>query len=157
MFSPSRVTHELRIQSPQDRRFSWTAGLYKFDLEMENSPDAFTVVPALGTPPTFPPVGAPPLFARPPLPNPNFPGYIAGVERFGVRVTQFEQQTDAWAIFAQGTFNVTDKLRVTAGGRYTDETKESDQFITSEGGVLRTPAGDVGVTPIPGNPDANAG
>ena len=147
-----QVTHELRIQSPQDQRFSWTAGLYKFDLEMENSPDAFTVVPALGTPPTFPPVGAPPLFARPPLPNPNFPGYIAGVERFGVRVTQFEQQTDAWAIFAQGTFNVTDKLRVTAGGRYTDETKESDQFITSEGGVLRTPAGDVGVTPIPGNP-----
>lgn len=157
VFGPADVqteqtTHELRIQSPEDQRFTWTAGLYKFDLEMSNSPDVFTVVPALGAPPTFPPIGAPPFFTRPPLPNPNYAGYQAGVERFGIRATLFEQETDAWAAFAQGTFDVTDKLRVTVGGRYTDETKTSDQFITSEAGVLRTPAGDIGVTPIPGNP-----
>lgn len=143
-----QITHEIRLQSPADQRFRWTAGLYKFDLEVENSPDAFTVVPALGTPPTFPPIGMPPAFVRPPLPNPDFASYIAGVNRFGVRVTKFQQETDAWAAFAQGTFDVTDRLRLTVGGRYTDETKESNQFITSEGGTLRTPAGDVGVTPI---------
>ena len=143
-----QATHEFRIQSPVDQRFTWTAGLYKFDLEVENSPDAFTVVPPLGDPTTFPPIGAPPAFVRPPLPNPDYAAYQAGVERFGIRATLFEQETDAWAAFAQGTFDVNDRFRVTVGGRYTEETKESDQFITSEAGTLRTPAGDVGVTPI---------
>ncbi|MEL7043101.1 MAG: TonB-dependent receptor [Pseudomonadota bacterium] len=143
-----QITHELRIQSPEDQRFTWTAGVYKFDLEIENSPDALTVVPPLGTPPSFPPVGMPPFFVRPPLPNPDYPAYLAGVEQFGIRVTQFEQETDAWAVFAQGTFEVNDRLRVTVGGRYTDETKTSNQYITSADGTLRTPAGDVGVTPI---------
>ena len=90
----------------------------------------------------------PPFFVRPPLPNPDYAAYQAGVERFGIRVTRFEQETDAWAAFAQGTFEVNDRLRVTVGGRYTDETKTSNQYITSADGTLRTPAGDVGVTPI---------
>ncbi|MEO0465669.1 MAG: TonB-dependent receptor [Pseudomonadota bacterium] len=152
LFGPADVqseqlTHELRIQSPSDQRFTWTAGLYKFDIEIENSPDAITRVPNLGTPTTFPPIGMPPAFVRPPLPNPDYASYQAGVFRQGTRVTQFEQETDAWAAFAQGTFEVNDRLRVTLGGRFTDETKTSNQFITSADGTLVTPAGPVGVTP----------
>ncbi|MBT4162936.1 MAG: TonB-dependent receptor [Gammaproteobacteria bacterium] len=34
------------------------------------------------------------------------------------------QKNDAWAVFLQGNWHVTDKLTLTAGGRYTDETKD---------------------------------
>jgi len=37
----------------------------------------------------------------------------------------FDQDGDLWAIFAQATWNIADNLRLTAGGRYTDENKEA--------------------------------
>lgn len=142
-----QITHELRLQSQGDGAFDWTAGLYKFDADISNNTPAFVFVPAvLGT------VG-PVAPGVPPLPNPDYQGYVNGVGRFGIRETGFEQEADAWAVFAQATWHVTDSFRITAGGRYTDETKTSDQFITSRDGTLRTPAGDQGVTPIPGNPN----
>tara|TARA_R110000823_G_scaffold307678_5_gene430969 strand:+ start:3240 stop:5303 length:2064 start_codon:yes stop_codon:yes gene_type:complete len=47
---------------------------------------------------------------------------------------RFEQDTDSWAIFGQGTFNLRDDLRLTLGLRYTEETKEvkSSQFISDD-------------------------
>ena len=35
----------------------------------------------------------------------------------------FNQETESWAVFAQGTFEITDSLRVTGGLRYTEEEK----------------------------------
>ncbi|MEM9739087.1 MAG: TonB-dependent receptor [Pseudomonadota bacterium] len=98
-----QITHALRILSPNGEKLTWTAGLYKFDIEVEKSPDAITRVPNLGSPPTFPPIGMPPAFVRPPLPNPDYASCQPGVFRLGMRVTQFEQESDAWAAFAQGT------------------------------------------------------
>ncbi|MEM7280221.1 MAG: TonB-dependent receptor [Pseudomonadota bacterium] len=138
-----QVTHELRIQSQASDRFNWTAGLYKFDADTTNNTPAFVFVPNV-----FPFPAGPVAPGVPPLPNPDYQSYVNGVGRFGIRETGFEQEADAWAIFAQGTFEVTDNFRITVGGRYTDETKTSDQFITSRSGTLRTPAGDLGVTPI---------
>lgn len=139
-----QITHELRVQSPDDQRLTWTAGLYKFDLEYENSPAAFLNVPnVVGLlPPVAPGV--------PPLPNADFASYQNGVFRTGERLTLFEQETDAWAAFAQATFDITDRFRITVGGRYTDETKTSNQAITNDNGALITPAGSVGVPAIPG-------
>ena len=47
---------------------------------------------------------------------------------------KFELDTDSWAIFGQGTFNLREDLRLTLGLRYTDETKEveSSQFISDD-------------------------
>ena len=39
----------------------------------------------------------------------------------------FNQEGDLWAIFAQGTYTLTDEVRVTVGGRYTSETKDADR------------------------------
>ncbi len=57
-------------------------------------------------------------------------------------VRPFSQESDVWAVFAQGTWNVTDTLRLTAGLRYTEEKKEGtrDQalFSTDQPGVLQS-------------------
>ena len=39
----------------------------------------------------------------------------------------FNQEGDLWAVFAQGTYTLTDEVRVTVGGRYTNETKDADR------------------------------
>jgi iron complex outermembrane receptor protein len=39
----------------------------------------------------------------------------------------FENDSDLWAAFLQVTWNINDDLRLTMGGRYTDETKEANR------------------------------
>ena len=71
------------------------------------------------------------------------PAQLAGIEpRFGLppgslpvgvegltmwsqvgRLSRWQQETESWAVFLQGTFNITDNLSITAGVRYTEETK----------------------------------
>ncbi len=142
-----QITHELRLASNGDNRLDWTIGAFKYDIDYSNNTPAFLFVPAVTG--TIGPVAP----GVPPLPNPDYVGYQNGVGRYGVRDTGFEQETDSWAVFFQGTFDFTDNLSLTLGGRYTDESKTSDQYITNRDGTLRTPAGDLGPTPIPGNPN----
>lgn len=40
----------------------------------------------------------------------------------------FDQDGDLWAIFAQATWNIADNLRLTAGGRFTNESKEAKRI-----------------------------
>ena len=40
----------------------------------------------------------------------------------------FNQEGDLWAAFAQGTWTLTDSVRVTLGGRYTQENKDADRI-----------------------------
>ena len=52
---------------------------------------------------------------------------------------EFDQDGDLWAVFAQATWNIADNLRLTVGGRYTNETKDASrnqQHITNEGTPL---------------------
>ncbi|MEM9254827.1 MAG: TonB-dependent receptor [Pseudomonadota bacterium] len=58
------------------------------------------------------------------------------------RTHDFKQDSDAWALFGQGTFNLTDTLRLTLGLRYTQETKEveSSQFLSDDITGLDTPS-----------------
>ena len=59
------------------------------------------------------------------------PGFIpAGVEGVSMwsqtgRLSRWDTDTDSWSIFLQGTFDITDQLSLTAGVRYTEETKET--------------------------------
>ncbi|MEM9403843.1 MAG: TonB-dependent receptor [Pseudomonadota bacterium] len=138
-----QITHELRLASQASDRLEWTLGFFKFDSEFSNNTPAFVFAPSVGPAPLLP--VAPGV---PPLPNVLYDDYVNGVGAFGIRETGFEQDSEAWAVFAQATFDVTDRFRITVGGRYTDETKTSDQFITSRDGTLRTPGGDLGVTPV---------
>ena len=42
------------------------------------------------------------------------------------RLSRWQQDTESWAVFAQGTFNITDNLSITAGVRYTEKRKGGD-------------------------------
>ncbi len=54
----------------------------------------------------------------------------------------YKVDADSWAVFGQGTFNISDTLRVTLGLRYTEETKEvqSTQFLSDSNTGIRTPS-----------------
>ncbi|BFM16184.1 TonB-dependent receptor [Maricurvus nonylphenolicus] len=51
------------------------------------------------------------------------------------RVSDFEQESETWAIFGQGTWHVRDDVHLTLGLRWTKETKEADRrlYITEYG------------------------
>ncbi|MCZ8130808.1 MAG: TonB-dependent receptor [Steroidobacteraceae bacterium] len=51
--------------------------------------------------------------------------------------------TDSWGVFAQGTWNFTDRLAATVGGRYTEEKKDVDitQFFVAPPLGARQPGG----------------
>lgn len=53
----------------------------------------------------------------------------------GGRATDLTQDTESFAAFAQGTYNITDALNVTVGLRYTNDEKELDksQFMVEHG------------------------
>ncbi|MCG8443320.1 MAG: TonB-dependent receptor, partial [Caulobacterales bacterium] len=145
--SAIQQSHEIRIQTPVDKRLHGVAGLYYYNLDYQLAQRANVFQP--GRDPAQPEVfyelfpGGPLI----PLPNPDYDAYLNG---FGIatdRVTQFDQDTTAYAAFASVTFEATDFLRLTVGGRYTDEDKEADFFITNLGGTIRTPDGDIGPPP----------
>ncbi|MEP4485883.1 MAG: TonB-dependent receptor [Halioglobus sp.] len=54
----------------------------------------------------------------------------------------YQLDSESWALFAQGTFNLSDTLRLTLGVRYTEETKdvESTQFLSDQNTGLDNPS-----------------
>jgi iron complex outermembrane receptor protein len=53
-------------------------------------------------------------------------------------VADFENDSESWALFGQGSYDITDKLTATLGGRWTKENKSIDmsQLVDIGGGVL---------------------
>jgi len=65
---------------------------------------------------------------------------------------QFNQDGDIWAAFTQVTWNIKEDLRLTVGGRYTNETKDAERVQThlanaAFGGQMQSP---VTVDPVSG-------
>ena len=62
------------------------------------------------------------------LPPQALPVGVEGLSMWSTvgRLSEWSQDTESWAVFAQGTFNITDNLSLIAGVRYTEETKEAD-------------------------------
>jgi iron complex outermembrane recepter protein len=58
----------------------------------------------------------------------------------------FRQDTEAYAVFADGTYQVTDALAITLGGRYSHESK--DVFFTSLAFSAANPNGTVVIPPL---------
>lgn len=97
-----QLSQEFRL-SGSSKRADWVAGLYYYDVDVhhiERFDQHFNgLFGALGLPPT---IGN-------------------GVADFDV-----DAVTESWAAFFQGTYNVTEKLALTAGIRYTEDTREAD-------------------------------
>ncbi|MGD9599104.1 MAG: TonB-dependent receptor [Steroidobacteraceae bacterium] len=95
-----------------DDRFNYVAGLYFF--RENNQQDTRSVV------------GLPPFV--------GLPISIAG--RFDLtNIAREELTTDSWAAFFSGTYKVTDRLSLTAGLRYTSETKDFTNHVLLPNGT----------------------
>ena len=92
--------HELQVTSPSDQRFFWTAGLFYF--EEENSIRFDMLHGSWG----FTPQDAPTACCRPSC----------------SRAADSSRES----VYGQGTFAFTDRLRLTAGARYIDDTREDE-------------------------------
>jgi iron complex outermembrane receptor protein len=105
------ISEEVRLSSPTTDRLKWSAGVY---YAHQHDNDNITINGYQGGPPVFnlvfPPRGAPvavPAFA------------IAGTSANFAGV----QSLDAYAIFADATYDITDALSLIVGARYSYETK----------------------------------
>ncbi|MEP4149444.1 MAG: TonB-dependent receptor [Halioglobus sp.] len=109
-----QISQEFRITSPGGEFFDYVAGAYleqselKFDRRVAIDANMDGLVPALlGIPSAL-------LIAT---------QGAYGAEQIG-RNHYFNNESDSWAVFGQGTFNFSDTLRLTLGLRYTEEEKE---------------------------------
>ncbi|MBT3411974.1 MAG: TonB-dependent receptor [Halieaceae bacterium] len=96
-------SQELRITSPTGSTIEWLAGLYfeSGDYEMLE-----TI-------------------------NLNDTAVFGGTIGTNVQIkTDFEQEAETYAIFGQGTWNITDEFRATFGLRYSEEEKKAPQTYT---------------------------
>ena len=99
-----QFSQEIRFTSAADGAFDWIAGAYyqQWDLDFDNS----TTVPEEG------------LFSALGLLSPAV-GVLADL----TQTRTFSSDSDLYAAFAQGTWSMTDTLRMTLGARYTYEEK----------------------------------
>ncbi|NLR70313.1 TonB-dependent receptor [Novosphingobium sp. ERN07] len=89
-----QITQELRLASNGDGRISWLLGGYYFN--ERNSVDPVTIS-----------------------------NFLAGPGGAGTLVTFVSNQdTESWAVFANASYELTDGLKLSVGGRYSEETKD---------------------------------
>ncbi|SVD01487.1 uncharacterized protein METZ01_LOCUS354341, partial [marine metagenome] len=127
------TSQEFRITSPADDRLSFIAGAY-WDTQEQDIDRLVGVDGTLGAPSLMSMlVGLPTALAFTPtqvaginyLMGTSLTPGMEGATVFSEvgRVSNWTQNTDAWALFFQGTYQVSDNLSLTAGVRYTEEEK----------------------------------
>lgn len=111
-----QYSQEVRLVSPGGETIDWIAGAYyqQSELSISRRNDAidFARLGPLSV------AGA--LFAS----EPNLP-------------SRFDQDSNSWSVFGQGTWNATDTLRLSFGARYNEETKDLDKQTFNEGLQIR--------------------
>ena len=107
-----QISQEFRIASPTAGRFEYVAGLFYLDssLDYSNITDS-----------RFPP-----------------PFTLFGLPIDGANRKNYDQDTEVWSAFGQGTLSISPRWRATLGLRYTDEDKDADweRIRTRSGGPL---------------------
>ena len=122
-----QTSHEFRFVSPAGKTFEWIGGFYYQDSELDFA-DAFFTTP---TSIVNLPINAG-LQSRlgPFYPGTNpFDGPANQLVNIAVP-RLFTQDSELWSVFAQVTWNIQNNLRLTLGGRYTDEEKEASRALT---------------------------
>jgi outer membrane receptor protein involved in Fe transport len=126
-----QFSQEFRVTSPGGEFFDYVAGVYyetselQFDRRVTLDLNMDDLVPQL-------------LGVNSLLTLLTFGAYEA--EQAG-RNHHYELDSDSWAVFGQGTFNISDTFRVTVGLRYTEESKDviSTQFLSDDIMGMGTP------------------
>ena len=111
--SYKQVSQELRFASPTDQTVSWIGGAFLQNYDLDESdfifvPGNSVVVPLLNGNPGLPP-GSGTAFAN--TRNPRV----------------FKQDSELFALFEQGTWSISDALRMTAGLRWSTESKSGSR------------------------------
>lgn len=140
-----QTSQEFRIASDPSKRFSFIAGAY-YEEQTQEIDRLVAFDATLGAPGFVQAaVGFPTLFVLPPASAGalGLPFGVNGVSAFNQvgRVSNWRQETDAWAVFFQGEYQINDSLTLTAGVRYTEEDKSvvAQTRITSDATGLATP------------------
>jgi iron complex outermembrane recepter protein len=111
-----QYSQEIRLVSPGGETLDWITGAYYQRNELNISQRVDTIDFAQSGPLSV--AGA--LFAE----QPGVP-------------SRFDQDSNSWAIFGQGTWNTTDSLRFSLGVRYNEETKDLDKAREANGLQIR--------------------
>jgi iron complex outermembrane receptor protein len=115
-----QLSEELRLTSNGDNTVDWVVGLYAYSQTIDTQgieewgPDAAY------------------WLLSPTLPRALLDGYR--------RDLAVSSTTKSYAVFAQATWNITDRLRLTPGLRYTEEKKDASYVQTLTGGLATTDA-----------------
>ena len=117
-----QFSQELRLVSPGGETLDWIVGGYYQQSEL----DIGRTNPVLDFAQVGPTSVTPLVLLDEPLPR-----------------SVFDQESDSWAIFAQGTWNVSDTVRLGFGVRYNEEQKDLDK-ITANQGLLGARAASTG-------------
>lgn len=96
-----QFSQEVRVTSNQDQRFDWIVGAYYYRDEL----DAFRFGNLTD------------LFGTAPDTTGTF--------------TAYDQDTETYAVFGQGSYEVTDDVEVALGLRWTEDTRNSDQIFAN--------------------------
>ncbi|MCS5594409.1 MAG: TonB-dependent receptor, partial [Porticoccaceae bacterium] len=142
------TSQEFRIASPVEDKFSYVAGLY-YDEQEQLINRLVTIDGTFGLPGSMPYIlasatglGLDTFMSFSPGQAAYFgvPYGMEGVSKFQQlgRLGLWEQDTESWAAFFQGTYQLTDDLTLTAGLRYTEEDKTAHakvDFTTNSTGM----------------------
>lgn len=117
-------SQEIRIASPTGRFFEYLTGAYYEESTLEFN-RRVTIDTSLGG------------LLQPALGVPTITAALSGFQYTAAQIARnhdYQLDSDSWAIFAQGTFNLTDDWRLTLGLRYTEENKDakSKQFLADD-------------------------
>jgi outer membrane receptor protein involved in Fe transport len=124
-----QISQEFRIASDPSERFSFISGLYWEDTTQEiDRIVGFDGTLGLPAPVMTAIIGSPSFLTIPrevtdALGLPFAVDGFTSFNQFG-RLSNWRQDSDAWAVFFQGAYQITDTLTVTAGLRYTEEDKK---------------------------------
>ena len=133
-----QISAELIISSPSDDKFEYLAGAFYQTEELSN--DRYTHVDLSAVGPlqngVFGLLNAPnPLLGGASFAQAVLGGNLSAATQSGIldatARNYFNQDADSWSAFAEGTYNVTDTFRVTAGLRYSEDNKD-----VSKGGTV---------------------
>jgi len=129
---------ELIISSPSDDKFEYLAGAFFQTEELSN--DRYTHVDLSAVAPLQNGVFALLNAANPALGGASFAqavlgGNLSAATQSGIldatARSYFEQEADSWSVFAEGTYNINDSFRVTAGLRYSEDEKDMSKRGTA--------------------------
>jgi iron complex outermembrane recepter protein len=115
-----QLSEEIRFASATDQTVSWIAGVFYQDYTLDETDYLYVPPTSLAIP----------VLALNPLIGAN-----SAVFANAANPRVFTQDSELWSVFAQATWNVSDALRLTAGGRFSDETKTGSRTTLLTNGL----------------------